>query len=401
LKLLRKLPQQLQERAGVLAQKRRPEREDGTPFRVLSLDGGGLKGRALVEMLRQVETRLREQQGDEFTLRDHFDLIVGTSTGALVGMGIVYFDFSCDELDAMFDVIGYEVFESSKLMRSSRASSNSSSELAFYSTDKLDKFLKLMLTPPPSVECPNPPSFCLSAHENGQENSQENDVKLAMVAADWKTGAAETFLFRNYFSIEPDAFRGSCTAPIHVAARATSAAPTYFKSVKEQVRVDGEDRLCNFRFVDGGVLANNPTLIALTEAFRYSGDRNIQLLSLGCGMPDRIHCTANSLLIENLAASATNVRRTERLAESLVARLSGVTYWRFSPTLNRNIDLADNREGAVKELLAAVAEITGSPPSRGDETDAGPSEPGPIALSFAEMLNDLCPQGSMQGSNNI
>jgi patatin-like phospholipase/acyl hydrolase len=60
--------------------------------KILSLDGGGIRGVISVEVLHRLETLLREQTGrPDLRLCDWFDLIAGTSTGAitaaLLGLG--------------------------------------------------------------------------------------------------------------------------------------------------------------------------------------------------------------------------------------------------------------------------------------------------------------------------
>ncbi|MBP9693071.1 MAG: patatin-like phospholipase family protein, partial [Alphaproteobacteria bacterium] len=63
------------------------------------------------------------------------------------------------------------------------------------------------------------------------------------------------------------------------AARATSAAPTYFPAVKVLSEA-GEERI----FIDGGVTANNPTLLAYLEAQKLHPKDRFYVVSLGCGM---------------------------------------------------------------------------------------------------------------------
>ena len=58
-----------------------------TPDQVLALDGGGVRGAISVAFLERIEAIYREQQrgGDPVVLADRFDLIGGTSTGAIIG----------------------------------------------------------------------------------------------------------------------------------------------------------------------------------------------------------------------------------------------------------------------------------------------------------------------------
>ena len=63
---------------------------DVGPKRILALDGGGLRGVLTLGMLREIETLLRARHGDDpdFRLCDYFDLIAGTSTGAIIAAAL-------------------------------------------------------------------------------------------------------------------------------------------------------------------------------------------------------------------------------------------------------------------------------------------------------------------------
>ena len=56
------------------------------PKRILALDGGGSRGLLTLGVLAQLERHLAERsgQGDAFRLAHYFDLIGGTSTGAII-----------------------------------------------------------------------------------------------------------------------------------------------------------------------------------------------------------------------------------------------------------------------------------------------------------------------------
>ena len=61
----------------------------GRPRRILSIDGGGIRGLIPIEVLAELERQLAERSGrPDAVLADHFDLVAGTSAGALVAAAI-------------------------------------------------------------------------------------------------------------------------------------------------------------------------------------------------------------------------------------------------------------------------------------------------------------------------
>jgi patatin-like phospholipase/acyl hydrolase len=57
--------------------------------KLLSIDGGGIRGVLALEILRKVESTLRQRTGNpSFVMADYFDFIGGTSTGAIVATGL-------------------------------------------------------------------------------------------------------------------------------------------------------------------------------------------------------------------------------------------------------------------------------------------------------------------------
>ena len=58
------------------------------PRRLLAIDGGGLAGLIPAEALIQIEQQLNQMTGSEKPLSDRFDLIGGTSTGAILAAGL-------------------------------------------------------------------------------------------------------------------------------------------------------------------------------------------------------------------------------------------------------------------------------------------------------------------------
>ena len=81
------------------------------PKRILALDGGGLRGILTLGILRQVETVLRERHASvpSFRLSHYFDLIAGTSTGAIIAAALAL-GMSVAEVIAHYEQLGREVF---------------------------------------------------------------------------------------------------------------------------------------------------------------------------------------------------------------------------------------------------------------------------------------------------
>ena len=80
------------------------------PKRILSIDGGGVRGALAVGILRQLETVLRDRYGrPDMVLSDYFDLIGGTSTGAIIAAGLALGRDTAN-LESVYRRLGPEVF---------------------------------------------------------------------------------------------------------------------------------------------------------------------------------------------------------------------------------------------------------------------------------------------------
>ncbi len=79
--------------------------------RILSLDGGGIRGILTLQYLKAIETMLRKRFNDEsLLLCDYFDLIGGTSTGSIIAAGLAC-GKSVDELQKLYTDLGASVFQ--------------------------------------------------------------------------------------------------------------------------------------------------------------------------------------------------------------------------------------------------------------------------------------------------
>jgi hypothetical protein len=217
-------------------------------FRILSIDGGGIRGIFPAAVLAGLEERFLGGT----SVAGCFDLIAGTSTGGILALGLGA-GRSAAELRDLYVKRGCEIFPPlgpgivGRLRRHLRAKRRYVRYI--YEQDALAGALREVLGERlfgSSARRPCVPSF---------EGTH-----------------GEVYIFKTPH--HPD-FQKDWREPMLKVALATSAAPSYYRPM----RADG------YTFVDGGVWANNPVMIALVEAlasFNVTREQ-IRILSLGCG----------------------------------------------------------------------------------------------------------------------
>ena len=205
--------------------------------RILSIDGGGIRGTFPASFLATIEERLSH------SIADYFDLITGTSTGGIIALALAL-GFSGREVLAFYETLGHEVFAGNRmllLLRHVGFAKHNPERLRKILTDKFgyrklgDSRKRLVI-----------PSLNL---ENGEVHI-------------FKTAHSARFLMDSQESV------------VHVAM-ATAAAPTYFPAHRISAGAP---------LVDGGTWANNPTALAVVEAIGTLGweRHDLRVLSLGC-----------------------------------------------------------------------------------------------------------------------
>jgi uncharacterized protein len=229
--------------------------------RILSLDGGGIRGALSLGYLKKIETLLREKENNaNYVLSDYFDLIGGTSTGAIIAT-LLALGKTVDEITEMYLELGGEIFgdknnwwnplETFKFFK------------AAFSEKKLEHELKKYV---------------------GNITLGSAEIKTGLCIITKRADTNSTWPLINH--PEGAFYEANKNIPLWQALRATSAAPSYF--IPQMVDV-GNGQIG--AFVDGGVsMANNPSLTLLMIAtlkgfpFRWSfGEENISLVSIGTG----------------------------------------------------------------------------------------------------------------------
>ncbi|XP_056125642.1 85/88 kDa calcium-independent phospholipase A2 isoform X1 [Rhinichthys klamathensis goyatoka] len=304
--------------------------------RLLCLDGGGIKGLVLIQMLISLEKEAGRP------IRELFDWVSGTSTGGILALAIVH-GKSMEYLRCLYFRMKEQVFKGSRP----------------YESGPLEEFLK---------------------NEFG-ENTKMTDVThprvmVTSVLADRHPG--ELHLFRNYdppvLQRDPPYTSTATFQPLTVpqeqlvwrAARSSGAAPTYFRPMG--------------RFLDGGLLANNPTLDAMTEIHQYSKALKAQgrepdvsrlgvVLSLGTGKPPQV--AVNSVDVfrpSNPLELAKTFVGARELGKMLVdcctdsdgcavdrarawCEMADINYHRLSPQLSQEVMLDEVSDAVLVDML--------------------------------------------------
>jgi len=225
----------------------RREASDGQTFRILCLDGGGIRGAFTASVLAKWEKMTGK------TLANHFDLICGTSTGGIIALGLGL-GLSAQDMAEFYVRKGPQIFPMTGFVR--RKWHNFSHWFGGkFSVEPLESALKESYSKAPNgVNLENSSARLLITSYNLTNNS----TRL------YRTGHSSSVSCHGHL-------------PAAAIARATSAAPTYFISALV------DDPGNPHEAVDGGIWSNCPALAAICEAHSVLNiplDR-IEVLSVG------------------------------------------------------------------------------------------------------------------------
>lgn len=205
-------------------------------FKILSIDGGGIRGVYPAAILDYVQKR------QEDPLYQYFDMIVGTSTGAIIALALALGKSTGEILELCKT-------KSSSIFRKRLGWLNQGIIIPKYSNRHLVKNLKDFFA-----------------------NQQLSDckVRVCIPTIDILNGKAVVRKTRHHERLQNDFI-----LPVWQVAAESSSAPIYFPAFED-------DNSC--QYIDGGLWANNPTMVGVAEAIKlgYSLD-NIKVLSIGTG----------------------------------------------------------------------------------------------------------------------
>lgn len=205
-----------------------------TPFRLLALDGGGIRGLFSAACLDHLEQHTGKR------LADYFDLIVGTSTGAIIALGLSS-GMSAAEVLRFYQEQGPHIFAGGR---------------GWFGQLFRPKYNNRRL---------------IEALQTTFGDQTMNDLKVPVCIASYELVQGIPRVFKD--DHHPDLHWGGGLTVWKVAA-ASSAAPLVFPAVQVQ---DQDSH------IDGGIWANNPIMVGLTEAGCYFDRQFDDVLALSIG----------------------------------------------------------------------------------------------------------------------
>ena len=221
--------------------------EDKKKFRILSLDGGGIRGLYSAQMLKNIEEKC------DVDFYNDFDLIVGTSTGSILAGAIVQ-KIDLDKVISLYKNEGKNIFKKRWFCRFGLFKSK-------YSPEPLKEQLKSIFG-----------------------NITFKDITKPLLINATDIGNSSQFVFKTTFNNQNDAdgnkkdlVRDPDVA-LYDAILASSSAPIFFPPHK----------VGNFLLSDGGLWANSPVLVALAEAKKIFNveSKDVVIVSIGTGVEE-------------------------------------------------------------------------------------------------------------------
>lgn len=313
---------------------------------ILSIDGGGIRGIIPAVLLSSMNSYLRSK-GDMKPLYSHFDLIAGTSTGALLSLGL-----------AMKDVnVRKEEGDECAVTRHVRSG-------LFSYADVTDGYIERTADP-----------SCFKTLYTGNARkifSSKNRLFGSVFTDKYDSSSLEKFLIGTFGEVKlSDALvpvmvvsynsmegKGEILSSYNswkdmsaaAAARASSAAPLYFPPLYT-VTPEGKEAA----LLDGGVIANNPALMSYEEARKlYPSCRTFHILSLSTARG--IYRFNPKEAPNGVAGWAEPVMKIYPnaqmdLVDQILSSLSDVRYTRISGIVTKEkIKLDDTREESMRIL---------------------------------------------------
>lgn len=226
-------------------------------FKILSIDGGGIRGIFPAMYLAQIEAKLKSQGKKDWQIYQNFNLICGTSTGGILAIALSLGIPAIELVNLYYDNANKIFGDKRSFFKQMRKSS--------YQTKALEKLIKDKFQ-----------------EKNNGIDPILKDCKIPTCVTTYDMQEGVPSVLKSKYH---DAFVRDYHIPAYIAALATSAAPTYFDPLFTSYKDSDKIEKPFHNKIDGGVFCNNPTLTAIIEAQEAFNIplENLAVLSIGTG----------------------------------------------------------------------------------------------------------------------
>lgn len=260
-------------------------------FNILCLDGGGARGYFIAYMLKQIEKKYN------IKINEYFDLIVGTSTGSIIAAALAV-GISLDEIQDIYITENKNIFVNNNKYMLSK----------LFSSMYDNTYLKNLIY--------------------NKFSSNKDSFKTNLMICSTNISSSSPHIYKSWLNND---------ISLTDAIISSSSAPMYFDP----------HNIKGLKYSDGAIWANNPTLVALSEAMDKNSfnkkKSQIKILSIGTGLVDKID---DYLHINNWGGTTwlpiiteivmqTNIKAVDEMAKKILDE----NYLRINFTSDKKLEL--------------------------------------------------------------
>jgi len=285
---------------------------------ILALDGGGMRGIIPVVVLQKLESCIRDNDGTD-DIAKYFDLISGTSTGGLITLAL-----TCDSALPHVEQNGNSQINLEALLNNYMTMGKE----IFQAQASIFGLRQIISDKYNSGNIQN-----LCQRWFGAKSMDTAKVPTLIMAYDLSKGRQKIIT----------SFGEGSDYPVWVAARATSAAPTYFSPIEYKGEV----------LVDGGVIANNPALYAYFEAKTlYPECEKFHILSISTGGAYHTMRMDSTRGLMNWADQVSPMYSTaqKRTTDFVIDHIRDVDYVRIDDPLPNPVRMDETNQASLQYI---------------------------------------------------
>ncbi|KAF2186398.1 FabD/lysophospholipase-like protein [Zopfia rhizophila CBS 207.26] len=258
------------------------------PLRLLSLDGGGIRGLSSLIILQHIMSGVNASRSADDQLQpwQAFDMIGGTSTGGIIAIMLGRLRMSLDECEDAYLKLSKRIFQPKRRFAKAAKAADYLQANGRFDSKKLEEVIKEYI----------------ASKTDEDALLKDTDPQCKVFVCTARANNSEPALLRSYHNPKmAEVLFNECR--IWEACRATSAATTFFDPIT--FGRYGQT------FVDGAVLYNNPVQLVQREASQLWPGRKVVMISVGTGAAPSKSFEGNLLaIVRSMKSILTQTERT-------------------------------------------------------------------------------------------